>query len=355
MKTPFKGALGAFGLALQLAVVAPAVADDALLYRTGAVSTLPGKGDSWGFAALQPESSMMYIARRGNGLSIFDVQHNELIRTLDDSIGANAVAFAPDHNRAYAVNMDGSLSIIDLQQQKVLKRLPLDSGNLNNIVYDAAKQRMIITSGRRGDHSTIYFVNVVNDTVSGSTQVPAQKLDAPALLKSGTFIVPMRDENRIAVLTGPRLEHRQEWNFQRCSKPSALAVDEKRQRLFVACRGGVPVLVVADLLNGKEITTLPITRAVNAMAYDQEFDQLLVPSGADANLTVVAYKNDGTYQPLGSVGTSPWAHNMVFDSSRNQVYLFSAAFTQPAATASIPKPDPVFHADSFQVTTLKRQ
>jgi DNA-binding beta-propeller fold protein YncE len=341
---------------LALGLIGPhAQAKEPLLYTLSASKVLPGDGHSWGFAALEPKGPHLFVARRENGLSVFDVEQQRLVKTLDNSVGANAVAFVPERNRAYVANMDGTLGIVALDHLQVLQRLKLDSGNLNNLLYDASRDRLIVTSGRRGDHSTLYLIDPKTDRLTDAVDVPAQKLDGPVILENGTFIVPMRDEDKVAVLSGAKLEDRQFWTFKGCSKPSALAVDEPHQRLFVACRGGAPVLVIADLNTGKAFSTLPIGRAVNALAYDPVKDQLLVPSGTDASLAIVQRDNQGQYQLRGTVGTRPWAHNMVLDTKRSQAYLFTADFTQPAPSREQPKPDPVFHPGTFTVLTFKSQ
>jgi DNA-binding beta-propeller fold protein YncE len=341
---------------LTLGLIGPhAQAKEPLLYTLSASTVLPGDGHSWGFAALEPKGPHLFVARRENGLSVFDVEQQRLVKTLDNSVGANAVTFVPERNRAYVANMDGTLGIVALDRLQVLQRLKLDSGNLNNLLYDASRDRLIVTSGRRGDHSTLYLIDPKTDRLTDAVDVPAQKLDGPVILENGNFIVPMRDEDQVAVLSGKKLEHQQLWTFKGCSKPSALAVDEPHQRLFVACRGGDPVLVIADLTTGKALNTLPIGRAVNALAYDPVKDQLLVPSGTDASLAIVQRDNQGQYQLRGTVGTRPWAHNMVLDTKRSQAYLFTADFTQPAPSREQPKPDPVFHPDTFTVLTFKSQ
>lgn len=326
-----------------------------LLYRTEAVRILPGSGHSWGFGALAPGSSTLFVARRENGLSLFDVQQQKNLGTLANSTGANAVAFVPARNRAYVANMDGSVSVVDLKQRSVLKRLAVDTGNLNNLLYDARSDRVIITSGRRGDHSTLYFLDPASDRIVGQRDIAARKLDGPIGLQDGRFIVPLRDEDQVAVLSGQQLAEQRLLSYPGCSKPSALAADEAHGHLFVACRGEQPVLVIADLASGALQATLPIGHAVNAMAYDAQRQQLLIPSGADASLTVVGHDADGQFRLRGAVGTRPWAHNMVFDAQRGRVYLFSMDFTQPAPTAAVPKADPQFHADTFSILTLKAQ
>ena len=338
-----------------LSVLGLACASPALLYRTSALQTLPGTGQRWGFAALQPDSSTLFIARRENGLTLFDVETQRAGATLANSAGANAVAFVPRYNRAYVANMDGTLGIIALDNRKVLKRLKLDDGNLNNLLYDRYSNRLIVTSGRRGDHSTLYFIDPASDRLVGQRDLPARKLDGPIGLSDGTFIVPWRDENQIALLSGPALANQRLLGFAGCRQPSALAADEKASRLFIACRGTEPQLVVADLASGAAIATLPISHAVNTMAFDEQSKQLVIASGTDANLTVIGQDEAGHYQVLGSVGTRPWAHNMVLDSRRQRVYLLTMDFTQPAPSMQAPKADPIFHPDTFTVMTLQAQ
>lgn len=333
--------------------VMAAEAQPDLLLHTAASHTLPGSGHSWGFAALSPERPQLFIARRENGLTVFDVQQQKAVKTLDNSTGANGVVIVPAFNRAYVANMDGSLGVVALDSLKVLKRIPVDSGNLNNAVYDSTAKRVIFTSGRRGDHSTLFWLDPRTDRVVGSRDVPAQKLDAPVMLKDGTLVVPFRDEDQVALIAGPQLEQQRLLSFPACSKPSAVATDAQGDTLFVACRGSKPTLIVADLASGKVLDALPTDRAVNALAFDASTQQLLIPSGADASLSVVARDASGHYRNKGAVGTRPWAHNMVLDAARRQVYLFSMDLTQPAPTRETPKPDPLFHANTFTVLTLK--
>ena len=344
------------GLALVLPLLcsAPIVyADDGLLLSTQAERILPGTGHSWGFAAVDPTRPYLFIARRENGLSVFDVERQALVQTLPGSVGANAVAFVPKRNRAYVANMDGSLGVIALDSLKVLQRLPVDAGNLNNLVYDAQSNRLIITSGRRGDHSTLYFLDPASDRIVGQRDIAGRKLDGPIGLADGTFVVPLRDENQIALLSGPGLAQQRLLSYAQCQQPSALAADEDGGHLFIACRGAQPVLVIADLRSGVQQGVVPITRAVNSMAFDAQHQRVLIASGVDANVSVVERDTAGQYRVRGAVSTAPWAHNMVFDAKRGQAYVLSMAFSQAAPSAAQPKPEPQFHPDSFKVLTLK--
>lgn len=333
--------------------VASSLAQAGTFYETYTSSPLAGRGHSWGFAALQPQSSHLFLARRENGLSVFDVETRTQVAALAGSEGANAVAFAPVRNRAYAANTDGTLSVVDLGRLAVSARLRIDADNLNNVVYLPGTRQLLITTGRRDKVSTVYLFDTQQDKVTATIELPARKLDAPVGLADGSVVIPMRDENQVVRLSGPGLVHQQTWAFPGCSEPSAVAADEATDTLFVACRGGAPSLIVAGLADGMVKQRLPVGRAVNALAYDSSNQTLYAPSGADAELRVFKRTAEGGYATAALVGTRPWAHNMVFDAQRGQLYLMAMSFTQPLTAAGQPQGDPVFQDDTFEVLVIK--
>jgi DNA-binding beta-propeller fold protein YncE len=339
-----------FGAGTVTAAASESVAQP--LARTTHVSVLPGSGHSWGFAAKDPTRPYLFIARRENGLTVFNTDTQQAVRTLDDSAGANGVVFVPDADRAYITNMDGSLTVVRLSDLKTLKRLPVTDANLNSAVYEPISRRVIVASGRRANQSTLYILDPKQDRVVGERNVDIKKIDPLLVLGDGNLLLPMRDEGKVIRLNGKTLETLASYSFPGCVQPSALASDNANRRLFVACRGKAPILTIADLDSGAPIASLPITPAVNALAWDSAQRRLLIPSGNAGNLSVVQQDDADHYRMLGYVGTRLWAHNMVYDQARSTAYLFTMDFTQPAADAAGHKQDPVFHADSFTVLTL---
>lgn len=333
------------------AAAVPAQAGVPLLARITHVATLPGSGHSWGFAALDPARRLLFLARRENGLTVFDVEHQRAVRTLDDSAGANGVVLVPAVDRVYATNMDGSVTVVRLSDLTTLKRIAVADANLNSAVYDVRSDRVIIASGRRAAKSTLYVLDPRTDRIVASRDFDIRKIDPPLLTGDGGLLLPMRDEGKVLLLAADTLAVRATWTFAGCAQPSALAADTKARRLFVACRGARPVLAVADLDTGVLKSTLPATRAINALAWDEGRKRLLAPSGADASLTIYARIDADHYQALGAVATRSWAHNMAYDAERGIAYLFTMDVTQPAASDGS-KADPAFHADTFSVLTV---
>lgn len=324
----------------------------ASLARTTKVAILPGSGHSWGFAAKDPTRPYLFIARRENGLTVFNTDTQKIVRTLDDSIGANAVVFVPTVDRAYITNMDGSLTIVRLSDLRTLKRIAVTDANLNSAVYEPASRRVIIASGRRTNQSTLFVLDPQRDIIVGERNVDIKKIDPLLVLDDGNLLLPMRDEGKVIRLNGKTLDTLATYSFPNCAQPSALAADIAKRRLFIACRGKAPILTIADLDTGASISSLPITPAVNALAWDSKQRRLLIPSGNAASLSIVQQDDADHYRTLGYVGTRPWAHNMVYDQASSNAYLFTMDFTQPTADANGNKQDPIFHADSFTVLTL---
>jgi DNA-binding beta-propeller fold protein YncE len=340
-------------LLLLLSATASAAPEaDARVYHREHQVTLPGSGDSWGFAALDPTRPYLFLARRENGLSVFDVSQQRLIKNIDGSQGANGVVFVPPLNRAFVLNTDGSLGVLHLSTLKLLKRIPVAQSNLNSAVYEPRSGQVIIVSGRRADRSTLFVFDPKAERISAAHELNVKKID-PLLLKGdGSFFLPMRDEGKVARLSATTFEVLDTWQFDGCPRPSALAQDVERNRLFVACRGDEPRLVVADRDSGEIKASLPITRDVNAVAYDADSRRLLIPSGLDANLTVIKQLDADHYQTQASISTLSMAYNMAFDPQSKKVYLPAMDFTQPASAKGEPRLDPLFHADTFSVTTL---
>ncbi|CAB3722410.1 hypothetical protein LMG3458_04079 [Achromobacter deleyi] len=335
-----------------LAATAHADADPIVAERSATV--LPGSGHSWGFAALAQDGRHVLLARRENGLTIWDAARREALPDIPGTEGANAAVAVPAADRLYVAAMDGSVIVIRASDRQVLKRVPVDSGNLNNALFDPASGQVLLTSGRRGAVSRVYRLDPACDCVRASLDLPAAKLDAPVLLGPGRIALPMRDEGRIAVIDLRRMALLQVWQPPQCARPSALAADAAGKRLFVACRGATPRLLSLDAQSGAVLASAPAGRDINALAYDDRRGWLLAPSGADARLSIYDVSAPAGLRRVASIGTRPWAHNMAYDADRGIAYLPSMDDTEvyPAGGGEAQRH---FAADSFTLTTLRLQ
>lgn len=351
-----RAALSAACAAAALIAQAPAGAETAAardpIVAERSATALPGSGHSWGFAALARDGAELLLARRENGLTVYDTARRQALARIPGTEGANAVAAVPSADRLYVAGMDGSVIVVRASDRQVLKRVPLDIGNLNNVLYDPDSGQVLVTSGRRGAVSRVYRLDPACDCVRASLDLPAAKLDAPALLGPGVVALPLRDEGRIAVIDLRRMTLTRLWQPPQCPRPSALAADPAGKRLFVACRGADPRLLSLDADSGAVLASAAAGRDINALAYDARRGWLLAPSGADARLSIHDASRTGHLRRLASIGTRPWAHNMAYDADHGIAYLPSMDDTEvyPADGGESQRH---FTADSFTVTALR--
>lgn len=315
-------------------------------------TTLPGSGHSWGFATLAQDGAELLLARRENGLTLYDTTRRQAPASVPGTEGANAAVAVPAADRLYVASMDGSVLVLRASDRRVLRHVPVEIGNLNNLLHDPDSGQVLVTGGRRDHISRIYRLDPACDCVRASLDLPAAKLDAPVLLGPGVVALPLRDEGRIAVVDLRRMALIRSWQPTQCPRPSALAADPEGKRLFVACRGADPRVLSLDADSGALLASAPAGRDINALAYDAARGWLLAPSGADARLWIHDAGPKGQLDRLASVGTRPWAHNMAYDAARGIAYLFSMDDTEvyPAYAGETSRH---FLAGSFTITALR--
>ena len=105
-----------------LGLFAPAKAAD-LLYTLADAVTLPSTATGWDYIKMEPGSSRLFMARDRDGLTVFDVDANRVITTVENSTGANGPLLLPEYNRGYVAMTDGSFLSFELDSLKPIERL----------------------------------------------------------------------------------------------------------------------------------------------------------------------------------------------------------------------------------------
>lgn len=111
------------------------------IYTAESATTLPSTNTGWDYITMEKNGSRLFIARRADGLTVFDVKANKAVATIENSKGANGVVLVPEFNRGYTAMTDGTMLVFDLATLKPIERVKLDDGDLNQMGW---------TSGNRG-------------------------------------------------------------------------------------------------------------------------------------------------------------------------------------------------------------
>lgn len=330
----------------------PAPAADG--YRLESATVLPSTNTDWDYLAFDAARSYLFIARRGDGLTVFDVRSNKVVANVAGTRGANGILLLPQFDRAYVVNTDGTMTTVQLSTLTLLKWEKLDEEGLNAIVYEPTTQQVHAITGLRAKSSAYITLDAKNGKLIRRTEFDGKKMDTPATDEEGAIYAPMRDKNLLMKLSATDLGIQQSWPLAPCEQPVAVEYEKTSQRIFIGCRGEKPVFIALDPKTGKVVASLPIGKGVDGMIFDHDNHLIVTSNGMDANLVVIKQLGPDNYKLVETVGTRPMARVLAMDPATKKLFSVTAGFTFPAAEPGKPAPPASFHPDSFTVLTYAR-
>lgn len=305
-------------------IAAPPVAR-AQLYQLESTVTLRSAAPSWDYLTFEPARSYLYINRREDGVTVYDVNTKKVVREIDQSQLANATILVPEFDRAFTVNEDGTTTIFQLSSLKTLKRQKFAEGG-DSGTYEPVTKQVVLTNG---DAKEIVFLNPETAATLGTLKTESSKLEFPTADGQGNLYVALRDRDAVLKIDAHERKITAEWKTEGCAEPNGVAFDRAGKRLFVGCRGKgkTPVLAVMDVTSGKVITTLDIGRGNDGVVYDPETRRIYASNGVDGNLVVIEQVDADTYRLAEAPTTRPFARTMALDSKTKKVYLVTAEGT----------------------------
>jgi hypothetical protein len=337
---------------MALAVASPvhaAAADQ--FYTLQDATTLTSTDTGWDYITFDTATGRLFLDRRADGLTVFDVNRHLVIGNVENSLGANGTRLLPEFNRGFVAMTDGTVLVFDLATLKPIDRFKVDDGDLNAGFYDPATKRLHMVVGARPQFTTWITLDAATGKVLGRTQFASKKMDDPAVDGHGQIFAPMRDNNVIVHLDSADLRIMDTWKLGNCVQPSAVEYDDATDRLLVGCRGDKPIFMALDAANGRIVATLPIGHGVDGLVLDKHRHLIVTANGVDANLSVIRQDGPDSYTSVATVGTRPMARVLVMEPATGRLFTVAAGFTQPAPGPD-GKPQPAsYHVDSYTVLT----
>jgi DNA-binding beta-propeller fold protein YncE len=340
-------------LALALAATtAPASAADPL-YVLESAKVLPSTDTDWDYIKLEPHKARLFIARRKDGLTVFDVDTKRVVATVANSLGANGPLLLPEIDRGYVVTTDGAIVVFALRSLRVLGRVQLASdGGLNTVTYDRSSGHLQAVVGTRTAESTWFTLDPMTGRVLGQKVFPFKKMDEPAPDGKGSLFAPARYDHILMKLDSRTLAETARWDIG-CEQVVAVEYQAHTDRLLIGCRGDKPVFLALDAATGRQIASIPIGKGIDGMAVDERRGRIVTSNGGDSSLTVIRQDGPDSYRLLGNVQTRPQARTMQIDERTGKLYLVTADMTTPVPGADGKAAAPYFHPNSFTVLTYK--
>lgn len=296
-------------------------------YHLESAVALKSDAPEWDYVTLDPAQGYLFIGRRSEGATVYDVKSRKVLRTIGNSESAGAIVLVSEFDRGYTANDDGTTTIFQLSTLRTLDRVKFGEDSDSGF-YDPVTKQIAFTMG---DSSAIAFVDARTGKVMDTMKVDSKKLDGTAPDGEGNLFMALRDRNLVVKIDVARRKVAAQWPTTGCEQPTGLAYDKEHKRIFVGCRGKNPVLAVLDSDSGKVITTLEIGRGNDGVVYDRATSKIYTSNGVDGNLVIYDQIDADTYKLAEATTTRPYARTMALDPKTKKIYLVTAEGTADPA------------------------
>jgi DNA-binding beta-propeller fold protein YncE len=274
---------------------------------------------NWDYLAFDELHHALYIARREDGVLIYDTQRRKITGALPNTAGGNATTLVPELDRIFVTNLDGSLTVIRHSNRQLLDRVAVGT-SADNAFYEPVTKQLVVTMG---DDKQMAFVDARTAKVLGKLTLDSEKLEGTAPDGQGRVYMALRDRNKVLQIDVAAQRVTAEFVPEDCVLPNGVAYDAASKRIFVSCRGEHPIIAVLDE-SGRTVAKPEIGRGNDILIYDPAAHRLLTSNGFDGTLVAISQVDANTYRLESAVTTRPYARTMALDPKSGRVYLVTA-------------------------------
>jgi DNA-binding beta-propeller fold protein YncE len=305
---------------LAAVTLVPGSGQAAVDLRLQSAVTLKGAAPSWDYLTFDPARSYLFLGRRKEGVTVLDTATGKVVGKVERSEGANVAALAPDLNRGYTANGDGTTTIFDLATFKAIDRVKLGEA-ADSAFYEPVTRQVVFTLG---DSKELVFVDAANGRITARLPMAAEELEGVAIADGGALFVNERDIDMVAKVDARTHKVLAQWAIPGCKMPTGIAIDRVQQRLFIGCKGEHPVLAVMNAVTGKVVATPEIGRGNDGVAYDPSARRVYTSNGIDGNVVIFDQLGPDSYRLAGALTTRPIARTLALDPKTQRLFTMTA-------------------------------
>jgi YVTN family beta-propeller protein len=310
-------------------------------YHAARTFSIGGEG-SWDYLAVDEENRHLFVSHFSR-VEVIDLSSGNAIGSIADTEGVHGIAIAPKQGRGFITcGNSNSVVVFDLKSLKPITRVPTGE-KPDAVMFDPATNRVFAMNGK-GNSVTV--IDAESNTVLGTIPLGG-KPEFTVSNGRGLAFVNLEDKDSVARIDAKAMKVTATWPVAPCSAPGSMAMDRKKDRLFIGCHNDM--MVVVDATNGKVVAQTPAGHGIDAAAFEPN-KALIFQSSGDGKVTVIHEDSADKYTVMGSVSTAPGAKTMAMDPKTCNLYLSVSDFGQtPAPTRYNPKPKPSIVPGTFRV------
>ena len=285
-----------------------------------------GEG-AWDYLSVDMTARRLYVTH-ATRIVVIDIDKDVVVGEITDTPGVHGFAIASRLNRGFSSNgRENKASIVDLKTLKTIAKVETGT-NPDAILYNPTKEEVYTFNGR-ANSATVF--EAMTGNVVATIPLPGKPEFAVFETKTSRIYNNLEDKSQVAVIDGKQRKVLETWPTAPGEEPSGLALDSKRQRLFVGC--GNKLMVMMDATSGKVVASVPIGEGVDATKFDGG-TELAFCSCGDGTVTIAHEDAPDKLTVVQTLKTEPRARTMALDPKTHRIYLASAKFSAPSEQPS---------------------
>jgi DNA-binding beta-propeller fold protein YncE len=287
------------------------------------------------YVTAEPGTGRVFVSRSTH-VMVVDGKTGKVLGDIPDTPRMHGIALVPKLNRGFTTNGgDSTVTMFDLKTLAAIRKIPVSTGGLDGIMYDASSDRVILTNHSR-PAGTVVAIDPNTGAITGTVQLEDDAPEGAVSDGKGRLFVNDEGKNQIEVIDLKTMTHVATWPIAPCDGPTGIAYDAASNRIFSGCG---KQSVVTDAASGKVVATITNGDGVDALGWDPVQKLIYIPAGRDGTVTVVHQDSPDKYTTVATVQTMPGAKTIAVDPVTHSAYLFQPEYG-PAPTPAPGTPAP---------------
>lgn len=332
MRRCFPACLAVCGCLLLAALASGQQAPGYHLLHKLSLPAAPGGGEYFDYLYFDPGSRRLFVSQ-GTAFHVLDGDSLKILGTVTGLKRDHGVAVVPALNRGFISDGDAAeVAVFDLKTFQITRRIPTAKDS-DGILYDPVSKRVFCFEG---DPNSVSIIDPASEKVLKTLPLGGSPEQAVADGK-GMIYDNLADKGEVVAINAATMRVVSRWPVAPAGEPTAMAMDRAHRRLFIAGRKPASMIVMnAD--TGKLVgPAYPIGARVDSCTFDAG-TALAACSTGDGTIHILHEDSPNRFHIVQTVKTEAGAKTMTFDPETHRLFVDTADFATPAATAAQPHP-----------------
>ena len=236
---------------------------------------LPGVEGRIDHMAVNLKTNLLYMAALGNNtVEVIDLGKDSVVKSISGIEEPQGIAYLSNQNEiAVASGGNGDCLFYNAADYMLVATVHLKD-DADNVRYDSATNKIYVGYG----NGAIAVIDALTHKLVGNVTLPAHPESFQLDKKNHLLLVNLPHANSIAVINLDNLQVIQTWKTNELNDNFPMALDTTNNQVLIGYRKPA-VLVVYNVITGKEITRMNIVDDTDDVFYNELTNEAIVSGG----------------------------------------------------------------------------